>query len=162
MAAYPEKLAELVETFALLDRGERIEALIGLADRFEEVPPEVARRPFPAVSKVPACESEAYVFAAPRPDGKLDLHFAVENPQGLSAKAMAVILGETLAGEDPAAYAELSTELPLEIFGHELSMGKNMGLMGMVALVAHAARRAAAGDRALDEARPAGEAGAAR
>lgn len=142
-ATYPPKLAELVETLALLERSERIDALIEIADRFREVPPEIARRPFPENRKVPACESEAYVFPAPRPDGKLDLHFAVENPQGLSAKAMAVILGETLAGEDPAAYAELSTELPLEVFGRELSMGKNMGLMAMVAMVAQAARRQA-------------------
>lgn len=138
---YPPKLAELVETLALLDRSELIDALIGIADRFEEVSPEIARRPFPAGAKVPACESEAYVFPAPRADGGLDLHFAVENPQGLSAKAMAVILGESLAGEDPARYTELSAELPLEIFGRELSMGKNMGLMGMVAMVSHAARR---------------------
>jgi cysteine desulfuration protein SufE len=142
-STYPPKLAELVETLGLLDRGERIDALIGLAERFEEVPAEVARRPFPATSKVPACESDAYVFPAPRPDGGLDLHFAVENPQGLSAKAMAVILKENLEGEDPASYAELSAELPLEIFGRELSMGKNMGLMGMVAMVAHAARQQA-------------------
>lgn len=141
---YPPKLAELVETFALLERSELIDALIGIADRFEEVPPAVARRPFPAGAKVPACESEAYVFPAPRPDGTLDLHFAVENPQGLSAKAMAVILGESLSGEDPALFAELSSELPLEVFGRELSMGKNMGLMGMVAMVAHAARQQAA------------------
>lgn len=156
--AYPPKLAELVETFGLLDRGERIDALIGLADRFEEVPAEVARRPFPEGRKVPACESEAYVFPAPRPDGGLDLHFAVENPQGLSAKAMAVILKEGLESEDPATYADLSSELPLEIFGRELSMGKNMGLMAMVAMVAHAARQqtvARADVARADVARPA-------
>jgi cysteine desulfuration protein SufE len=140
-STYPPRLAELVETLALLDRGELIDALIGLADRFAEVPAEIARRPFPENRKVPACESEAYVFPAPRPDGGLDLHFAVENPQGLSAKAMAVILKENLEGEDPASYADLSSELPLEIFGRELSMGKNMGLMAMVAMVAHAARQ---------------------
>ncbi len=142
--SHPPKLEELVETLAMLDRSERIDALIGIADRFREVPPEVASRPFPAAAKVPACESEAYVFSSPRPDGTLDLHFAVENPQGLSAKAMAVILGEALAGEDPASFADLSPELPLEVFGRELSMGKNMGLMGMVAMVAHAARQQAA------------------
>ncbi len=137
---YPPKLAELVETLAFLERGELIDALIELADRFSEVPAEVATRPFPEGSKVPACESEAYVFSSPRPDGSLDLHFAVENPQGLSAKAMAVLLGESLSGEDPRLFAELSTDLPLEVFGQELSMGKNMGLMGMVAMVAREAK----------------------
>lgn len=148
-STYPEKLGALVESLSLLDRGDRIDALIGLADRFVEVPAAVARRPFPESHKVPACESEAYVFAVPRPDGRLDLHFAVENPQGLSAKAMAVILGESLSGEDPALFAELSAELPLEVFGHELSMGKNMGLSAMVAMVARAARLVLA-DRAAE------------
>lgn len=137
---YPPRLAELVESLALLERGDRIDALIELADRFVEVPGEVARRPFPESRKVPACESEAYVFPVARPDGQVDLHFAVENPQGLSAKAMAVLLKESLEGEDPASWAELSTNLPLEVFGHELSMGKNMGLMAMVAMVAAAAK----------------------
>lgn len=155
---YPPKLAELVDTLALLERSDRIDALIEIADRFREVPPEIARRPFPEARKVPACESEAYVFPAPRPDGGLDLHFAVENPQGLSAKAMAVILAETLAGEDPSAYADLSTDLPLEVFGRELSMGKNMGLMGMVAMVAQAARREA---RQREPERPAATPGGA-
>lgn len=137
---YPPRLAEMVETLSLLDRGDRIDALIELADRFVEVPAEIARRPFPPSRKVPACESEAYVFSVARPDGKVDLHFAVENPQGLSAKAMAVLLRESLEGEDPALWAELSTDLPLEVFGQELSMGKNMGLMAMVAMVAAAAK----------------------
>ena len=137
---YPPRLAEMVETLSLLDRGDRIDALIELADRFVEVPAEVATRPFPASRKVPACESEAYVFSVARPDGKADLYFAVENPQGLSAKAMAVLLRESLEDEDPALWAELSTDLPLEVFGQELSMGKNMGLMAMVAMVAAAAK----------------------
>ena len=61
--AVPEKLTQTLE---LLDRSptasERIQLLIDLAGRFEEVPPRIARRPFPKEAQVPACESEAYVF----------------------------------------------------------------------------------------------------
>ena len=67
---YPEKLQELVDTFAMFDDPtERANLLISYADAFREVPPEVARRPFPQHHLVPQCESEAYVWATPRPDG---------------------------------------------------------------------------------------------
>lgn len=143
--ALPARLDELLGDLDLLaDRGERIDALIGIANRFQDVPPRVAQRPFAEEHKVPACESQAYVFAEPRPDGSLDFHFAVENPQGISAKAMAVILGETVSGAPLEEIAELPGDIIYRIFGRELSMGKSMGLMGMVSMVAHSAKQAAA------------------
>lgn len=143
--ALPARLDELLGDLDLLaDRGERIDALIGIAKRFQDVPPRVAQRPFAEEHKVPACESQAYVFAEPRPDGSLDFHFAVENPQGISAKAMAVILGETVSGAPLEEIAELPGDIIYRIFGRELSMGKSMGLMGMVSMVAHSAKQAAA------------------
>ena len=84
LAGLPE-LAELVSALAGLDRSGRIEALIALAEGFREVPARLAQRPFPEPNRVPACESQAFVFAEPRADGSLDFHFAVENPQGISA-----------------------------------------------------------------------------
>jgi cysteine desulfuration protein SufE len=142
--AVPEKLTDLLETLDLVpDRNERIQLLIDLADRFKEVPPELARRPFGPEHLVPACESQAYVFSEPRPDGALDFHFAVENPQGISAKAMAVILGETLSGQPPSQVAEVPQDIVYRVFGRELSMGKSMGLMSMVGMVANLAKRRA-------------------
>ena len=145
MEGLPERLArfmELLETFP--ERSDRIQILIDVADRFREVDPEVAQRPFPAERQVPHCESEAYVWALPREDGTLDFQFAVENPQGISARAMAVILDETLSGVPPEQVARVPGDLPLALFGNELSMGKSMGLMGMVAMVISAARKRAA------------------
>jgi len=142
MAPLPEKLEELVDLLGMLpDRAERIQTLIDIAGRFREVPSEIARRPFPEEHRVPACESEAFVWAQERPDGRLDFHFAVENPQGISAKAMAVILGETLSGEPLEPVASLPVDVVYRVFGRELSMGKSMGLMGMVSMVALSARR---------------------
>ncbi len=140
----PAKLRRLLETLRLVeDRGERIELLIGIADRFRGVPESIARRPYPSERLVPACESEAYFWAEDLDsgDGRFRVHFAVENPQGISARAMAVILDETLSGQPLEEVAAVSTDLPLEIFGAELSMGKSMGLMGMVGLVRTAALR---------------------
>jgi hypothetical protein len=57
--------------------------------------PEYYKRPFPAYNKVPACESDAYVFPVEK-NGSLEFFFAVENPQGISAKALAVILAKGL------------------------------------------------------------------
>lgn len=75
----PRKINDFLSLLrAVEDRQDRIEMLIGIADRFREVPPEVAK---------------------------------------------------------------VEDDLPLEIFGHELSMGKTMGLNGMVAMVRLAAAR---------------------
>lgn len=142
-AQMPEKLVDTVEALEMVsDRSERIQWLIDIANRFRDVPPEIARRPFPEEHRVPACESEAFVWARTKEDGNLELHFAVENPQGLSAKAMAVILKEGLDGATPAQVAAVSSEIVYKIFGNELSMGKSMGLMGMVSMVAHSGKKA--------------------
>jgi cysteine desulfuration protein SufE len=146
--AMPEKLTDTLDALAMVsDRGERIQILIDTAERFREVPPRLARRPFPEESRVPGCESEAYVFTEERPDGSLDYHFAVENPQGISAKAMAVILGEALSGAPPEQVAGVPQDIVYQVFGRELSMGKSMGLMGMVGMVSALAKRQAEAKR---------------
>jgi cysteine desulfuration protein SufE len=147
--AVPEKLTRTLEMLELVpDRSERIQLLIDIAGRFEDVPPRISRRPFPKEHQVPACESEAYVFDEERPDGTLDFHFAVENPQGVSAKAMAVLLDETLSGAPPEQVAEVPQDIVYKVFGRELSMGKSMGLMSMVGMVAALAKRHAEAKRA--------------
>ena len=142
-APRPPALASLLDHLRLIDdRGERIELLIGIADRYREVPESIASHPYSRERLVPACESEAYFWAEDLegPTGRFRVHFAVENPQGISARAMAVILDETLSGRPLAEVAGVSGDLPLEIFGRELSLGKNMGLTGMVEVVRSAAR----------------------
>ena len=138
---YPEKLAELLEDFAFIDdRNERAALLLEYADRFEEVPERIATRPFPEENHVQRCESEAYVWAEDQADGTLKFHFAVENPQGISAKAMSVILDETLSGEPVEQVAALPSDIVFKFFGKDVSMGKGQGLMGIVSMVQHAAR----------------------
>ena len=88
---------------------------------------EVATRPFDKSHQVPQCESDAYVWAMKRPDGTLKLHFAVENPSGISAKALAAILEKTLSGLTPAEIATVSPEIVEQIFRQNISMGKGHG-----------------------------------
>lgn len=145
-ATVPAPLRELLEMLRLVpDRSERIQMLIDIAGRFREVSPEVARRPFPENHRVPACESEAFMWATENPDGTLQFHFAVENPQGISAKAMAAILDDTLSGQPLEQVAAVGQDVVYDIFGRELSMGKSMGLMGMVAMVTLSAKKKLAG-----------------
>ena len=146
--AVPDKLTQTLDMLAMVDdRNERIQLLIDIAGRFREVPPQIARRPFPPEHLVPACESQAYVFTEERPDGTLDYHFAVENPQGISAKAMAVILEDTLSGQPPEQVAEVPQDVVYKVFGKELSMGKSMGLMSMVGMVSNLAKKKAEAPR---------------
>ena len=96
---YPESLTSFLETLSFFaEESERASMLISYADQFKEVPAEIAQRPFAKEHQVPFCESEAYVWAVPNPDGTLRFYFAVENPSGVSAKALAVILDKTLSG----------------------------------------------------------------
>ena len=140
-----EPLNALLEDFAFADRSDRIDLLIEFADKFHEVPPEIAVRPFPEENHVERCESQAYVWAIEQPDGTLKFHFAVENPQGISARSFAVILDETLSGQPLEEVAETPTDIVFQIYGKDISMGKGQGLMGMLAHVkSHARRRLAA------------------
>lgn len=139
-AALPGPLAELVADLEHADRSLRADMLVEYADRFEEVPSSVATRPFPDRNLAPRCESEAYVFATDREDGTLQYWFAVENPQGISAKAWASILDESLSGQPLDVVARVPQDVIFRIFGRGLSMGKGQGLIGMLDLVQHEAR----------------------
>jgi cysteine desulfuration protein SufE len=142
MPEYPAKLAELLDTFAsTTDRAERTELLIYYADRFQPVPERIAARPFPEAHRVPFCESEAYVWNEMQPEGTLKFYFAVENPQGLSAMALAAILDQTLSGLPPEQAAQVSPDIVLRLFGRDISMGKGQGLMAMVSMVQGLAQR---------------------
>ncbi len=137
----PPKLASLVETLRDTDdRNERIQLLIDLSKGFKPVPEDVATRPFPETNRVPGCESEAFVWCQPRDDGTLRYHFAVENPQGISAMALAAILDRSVNNLEPADIVAIPPEVIYEIFGKELSMGKSMGLMGIINMVVHSAK----------------------
>ena len=139
--ALPAPLAAVVAEFEGADRGMRTEMLIEYADQFEAVPATVATRPYPDSARAPRCESEAYVFATDRADGTLDLWFAVENPQGLSARAWGAIMKDTLAGQPLDQVARVPQDTIFKIFGRDISMGKGQGLIGMLEVVQHEARR---------------------
>ena len=137
------KLQALLDLFAEYpDQAERTQLLLDYADKFKDVPAAVATRPFDKAALVPHCESEAYVWAVPNGDGTLKLHFAVENPSGVSAKALAAMLDRTLSGLPPEEIAKVDPEIVERIFRQNISMGKGMGLMSMVQRVQALARRA--------------------
>jgi cysteine desulfuration protein SufE len=144
MSTLPQTLAELVEDFkATTDRNERAEMLIEIADRFPDyrVPAEIASKPYPEEHRVPACESDAFVWAQPQPDGTLRYYFDVLNPQGLSAMAMAAILAEHLNGQPASVISAIPGDIVFDIFGKEVSMGKGAGLMGILNMVQAYAKR---------------------
>ena len=138
------KLNSLLDTFDTFpDPADRTNLLLGYAEQFREVPPDVARRPFPESHHVPQCESDAYIWAIVNPDGTLKFHFAVENPAGVSARALATILDKTLSGLPAAEIATVDNSIVERIFRRNISMGKGMGLMSMVDAVKALAKKAA-------------------
>jgi len=140
----PGRLPDILDALAFAsDPTLRGEALLDYSDRFREVPPDVARRPFASTNRIPSCESEAYIWGVLQPDRTLRLYFAVENPSGVSAKALATILDRGLSGLPPSAIAGVTPDLVSEIFRANISMGKGLGLMSMVHAVRTIARQAA-------------------
>ncbi|MFN7171800.1 MAG: hypothetical protein ACK4P3_03315, partial [Fimbriimonadaceae bacterium] len=65
-------LSDLTDLAAMLremDRQDRIETLIEVAESFEPASSSwVPTQPFPEANRVPGCESEAFVFASGTPD----------------------------------------------------------------------------------------------
>lgn len=144
MTGRPGRLPDVLDALSMTeDPADRATVLLSFADRFREAPREVATRPFPALNRVPACESDAYVWGQLREDDTLSLYFAVENPSGVSAKALAVILDQSLSGLPPDEIAAVSPDIVFDIFRRDISMGKGMGLMAMVRAVQVTARQAA-------------------
>jgi cysteine desulfuration protein SufE len=138
----PHKLEQLIDMFQMFDPADRTSMLLSYADQFKEVPPSIATRPFPKAHQVPQCESDAYVWARKQADGTLTLYFAVENPSGVSAKALAAILDKTLSGLPASEIATVDCGIVERIFRQNISMGKGMGLMAMVNAVQALAKAA--------------------
>ena len=138
-----EKLDELQETLDMFsDPSSRADLLIGFADKFKGVPDELATRPYPKSHQVPQCESEAYVWSTLNPDRTLKLHFAVENPSGISAKALAVILDTVYSGQPAEDVLALDSDIVERVFRQNISMGKGLGLKSMVLAVQALTRNA--------------------
>lgn len=137
----PKSLQDQLDDLAMFtDRSERIEALIDIGRGYVHASEaEVPRTP---EARVPGCESEVYVKATPQEDGTLDLRYAVDNPQGISAMALAQILEAGLKGVPRTEIVQVPEEFVYEVFGRELSMGKSMGLMGMIRMAKAEAGRA--------------------
>jgi cysteine desulfuration protein SufE len=143
MTNLPPKLEAVLDIFDMFpDQADRTNMLLSYADQFQDVPPTVAIRPFDKSHQVPQCESDAYVWAMKKSDGTLDLHFAVENPSGVSAKALATILQRSLSGLPAEEIANVDCSIVERIFRQNISMGKGMGLMAMVNAVQALAKRA--------------------
>ena len=84
---YPEPIQEFIENIALIDdRAERVQVLIDMGKSFQ---PPAIEKPYPAENRVPGCESEVYTWVNLNTQSTLDIQIVVDNPQGLSAMAMA-------------------------------------------------------------------------
>ena len=145
MADPPAALRRILDGLAGAERETRIELLLAWADRYRKPPRSVATPPYPAGHRVPGCESEAYVWAVPRRDGTLDFHVAVENPLGVSVRALAAILVEAASGAALDEVLAIDESVVTSLFGAGVSMGRGQGLAGMVAMVKAFARLHAAG-----------------
>lgn len=138
---YPEKLREVLEIFAD-NPADRNAMLIDYSDQFEGVPESIARRPYPKENQVPHCESDSYVFVEVLDGNRLKFHFAVENPFGVSARALSAVLASTINGLPAEEIANMPIDdLVPTLFGPNISMGKGQGLLSIASVVKVMAQR---------------------
>lgn len=133
----PEKLQDIIDVFEFTpDRNDRYQLLIDYADRFKPVQESIAKRPFPESHRVPSCESQAFVFAETRPDGLLNFHFAVENPNGISAKAISAIMQDVASGTPLDEILAIDPDVVFKFFNRDqLGMARSEGLRGIIKFV---------------------------
>lgn len=138
----PAKLQERLDDLAFFtDRADRVEALIAIADEYVHAGPN--ELPRVEGRKVPGCESEVFFDFKPVDGDRLWFRFTVDNPQGISAMALAVMLQEGASGCPANEILAIDDDVVFTIFGRELSMGKSLGLTGMVRMVKTAAQTVA-------------------
>lgn len=139
---YPEKLRDILEAFEE-SPNDRNAMLIEYSDQFGGVPEHIARRPYPATHRVPHCESDTYVFVEPLDGGKrLNFYYAVENPFGVSARALSAILDTTVNGLPAAEIASMPIDdIVPTLFGKNISMGKGQGLLSIASVIKALAKR---------------------
>ena len=125
----PAKLQEYLDDLAIFtDRQDHIEYLIALSDDYKH--PDASSFVRSEEKKVPGCESEVFIEAILL-GSSMNYRFAVDNPQGISAMAMAAILQSSLSGASKEEIVAVEEDVVFKIFGNELSMGKNLGLTNM-------------------------------
>jgi cysteine desulfuration protein SufE len=143
--AYPLALREVLEAFRD-NPNDRNAMLVDYSDLFTGVPERIAKRPYPEVARVPHCESESFVFVENLDPGtrdpRLHYHFAVENPFGVSARALSAVLDQTVNGLRASEIAAMPIDdLVPTLFTRNISMGKGQGLLGIASMVKAFARR---------------------
>jgi cysteine desulfuration protein SufE len=135
-------LAQTRELFMSADPSMKADLLIEYADRYQPVPESVATPPYPAEYKVPACESDVYLFTENIDSKYLRFRYAVQNPHGISAKALAMLLEECLSDRPFDEILAVDESLVYDLFGRSISMGKGQGLISMIALLRSNAQNA--------------------
>ena len=130
---YPDKLKGFLESLQLFEsNNDRVNFLIDYAEQFRPVPESIATKPYPDNKRVEFCESGAYVWTLKEGD-RYKFFFDVMNPQGISAKSVCAIFEETLNGETSEKILSVPDDFVFDVFGQNLSMGKNLGLTNILA-----------------------------
>lgn len=130
-----EKLEALTEEFSTIDDpGMRADLLIEYSEGYNEVPENLASRPFPENRRVPGCESDVFLFTTKDGEG-FRFYFGIDNPQGISAMALASIISECLDGVPASELSQVDEGFVHTLFGKQLSMGKGQGLGNLLRMV---------------------------
>ena len=135
----PIKLQAIVDDFAAMSRGERLETLIAYAESLPPLPNWLLEERA-KMDAVPECMTPVELFGEKK-DGVLTFHFDVP-PQSPTVHGLAAILANGLNGSTPEEILSVPADFYLEMdLQSILSLQRLNGLGGMLAHIKQIATR---------------------
>lgn len=130
--ALPPALARTLRQFRLLDRDDKMQALLGWSKKLEPLPERLAgldRAPF----TVPECQTRVDIFPEWGPDGTLHFYADVNARQSPTVAAVLAIIFAAVNHQPPAVTLALPTDV-VRLLMHDIGLGaRESGLSAMIA-----------------------------
>ena len=137
MTDLPESLQQIVDDFAEMEPGQRLELLLEFSKELPALPSKYADHP-ELLEPVPECQSPIFLAVEVDHGGAesvVRLHFSAP-PEAPTTRGFAGILHEGLNGLSPATVLAVPTDLPLRLsLTEQVSPLRLRGMAGMLSRI---------------------------
>ncbi|MFZ2502458.1 MAG: SufE family protein [Nocardioides sp.] len=134
MSALPAALAEIIEDFASMPPGERLQLLLEFSSGLPALPQRYADHP-ELLQPVPECQSPIFLAVEVDDDSLVQIHFSAP-PEAPTTRGFAGILHEGLSGLTASEVLAVPDDLPLRLsLTEQVSPLRLRGMSGMLARI---------------------------
>lgn len=128
----PDTLARTLRQFRLLEREDKMQALLGWSKKLEPLPERFANLDRAAFT-VPECQTRVDIFPEWVPDGTLHFYADVNARQSPTVAAVLAIIFAAVNDQPPAVTLALPTDV-VRLLMHDIGLGaRESGLSAMIA-----------------------------